>query len=102
MRVGEIFDPVEDAREESYNYGYKEGFIDGYRAKCNKLKRYEWHNIMKNPKDLPNDNVEVLCACGDNKEVYYRLLTAKRNKGFQHVRFSTVIAWKYIDKFEFA
>ncbi|MBQ0079719.1 MAG: hypothetical protein KBS66_07520 [Eubacterium sp.] len=70
MRVGEIFDPVERAREKSYNDGYKEGFVDGYKAKCNELKRYEWHDLRRNPDDLPPNEHEVDIAYERYESMY--------------------------------
>lgn len=68
------------------------------------LKKYRWHDLRKNPADLPEDNKDVLVtikggcvnrtwhdSCG------WRNATAKKARYYSNDR---VIAWKEIEEFE--
>ena len=70
----------------------------------NKQQKYRWHDLRKNPADLPEDNKDVLVtikggcvnrtwhdSCG------WRNATAKKARYYSNDR---VIAWKEIEKFE--
>ena len=40
-----------------------------------------WHDILKNPKDLPESGKEVLvtCICGDNGKIEYFIFITRYN-----------------------
>lgn len=70
----------------------------------NKQQKYRWHDLRKNPADLPEDNKDVLVtikggcvnrtwhdSCG------WRNATAKKARYYSNDR---VIAWKEIEEFE--
>ena len=70
----------------------------------NKQQKYRWHDLRKNPADLPEDNKDVLVtikggcvnrtwhdSCG------WRNATAKKARYYSNDR---VIAWKEIKEFE--
>lgn len=70
----------------------------------NKQQKYRWHDLRKNPADLPEDNKDVLVtikggcvnrtwhdSCG------WRNATAKKAR---HYSDKSVLAWKEIEEFE--
>lgn len=74
MKVGERYDPVESLMAEAFDDGYKEGFADGYNAKSLELSKYAWHDLRKNPDDLPkHDGMYRCCFIENHKEVYLEL-----------------------------
>ncbi len=81
---------------------YQEGFNAGYNA-CliEKVEKYRWHDLRRNPEDLPKHSNAVICAYdGGRDPVFYRLLHAKKNTGFNHVHYAKPIAWREIEPFE--
>ena len=88
-----IYDNDEDlARDKGFNdgqvVGYEEGFNDGAEYGYNKAN--EWHDLRKNPNDLPNATDEVL-VCYKNGYIDTWLYF----KDFKH---EAVIGWKYLPK----
>ena len=75
----------------------KEGFLAGLKT----ARKAMWHNLRKNPKDLPEENQEVL--------VYFTLPDKSRNdimlaefenNDFNFVDLEDVIAWCEIPSFK--
>ena len=48
--------------DETIQNGYLEGFIDGATEV---MKEHKWHDLRKNPKDLPKDDKDVLVYSGE-------------------------------------
>ena len=61
---------VDDIANEVYLAGYHEGFKDCAKARLNVTTisdcpiKYEWHDLRKNPKDLPTEDCKDYLAIG--------------------------------------
>lgn len=62
----ECREDVLEEREEScmtYDEAYKEGYEQGKFDAYAESYRYRWHDLRKNPEDVPNDQRQVYVAC---------------------------------------
>lgn len=92
----------ENTKLETDNYnagleqGYEEGFQDGAKFGYNKAN--EWHDLRKNPNELPNDGELVLA----NNLLYTESVKFGKDKGFgiswktDYFELSGVVFWKEI------
>lgn len=99
-----VYDSDEDyARDSGWNdgevAGYEEGFKDGAEFGYNKAN--EWHDLRKDPTDLPKDNDEKLCFYGKGKVVArycseYGCWETEFNNLVTTFSSSILIAWREI------
>lgn len=90
---------VEPSAEKGFiagaEFGYKKGFEFGVKSneKVNQIVANEWHDLRKNPNDLPKDSIRVLVLTEEKNmadAIYIQ------NEGFKDPDFSnwyTAIAW---------
>lgn len=76
------------------------------------LERYRWHDLRKNPNDLPNGDWDkkILCVVRSPIRFYERYHICHYVRGefigfYEHKKvdsgiFQTVTAWRYIEPFE--
>lgn len=69
---------------------YTDGFNDGYQ------KANEWHDLRKNPNDLPKEKVDVYILYAWKEVDVKHLEWNKEWWGNGHCSFTDVIAWKEI------
>lgn len=74
-----------------------------FETLANKAEKYRWHDLRKNPEDLPKD--EELCLVVDEFENYnIAFLSAHRTSNVwsphRNIAIRQPIAWKYIEPFE--
>lgn len=66
-----------------------------------KAEKYRWHDLRKNPDDLPEIGRLVTCFCAGNQ---YQAMTIDKNKHWNTCialfMTSFVIAWREIEPFE--
>lgn len=87
---------------------YSDGFTDGYKAKERELDKYRWHDLRKDPNDLPKESKQVLVIF-DNGDVSAAFMTLhgrignrviKSWTGYKNVPLEYPIAWCEINPFE--
>ena len=70
------------------------------------LEKYKWHDIRKNPKDLPNKSGEYIVCIKyhtGEKEIgigYYKKITGYWDGSIALMYDGNIIAWKEIEPFE--
>lgn len=83
--------------------------VEAYRVATEaieKLIKYQWHDLRKNPEDLPEEGKDVITCYFYEKrhKFYYEVDTLYWGQWKQSVDYDMdywkVIAWKYIDPFE--
>lgn len=82
------------------NCGYERGFIDGVKYGCNKSN--EWHDLRKNPNDLPpleGKNVSINILTDDGIIAYYSY-GCRMWYDFNNDCLSSPKAWCEIPQFE--
>ena len=74
----------------------KEGFLAGLKA-----GRPQWHDLRKHPKDLPEENKDVLVFFTlPDKSKNDVMITEFENNDFNYVDLQDVIAWCELPKFK--
>lgn len=70
-----------------------------------KQDKYHWHDLLKDPNDLPNIGEKVLCATGNKGgrevQIYRGSHLNSRNESvwkWKHNTHKLPIAWKYIEE----
>ena len=82
--------------EDEVKKGYKEGFLAGLKA-----GRPQWHDLRKDPDDLPEDKEYVLVYTNlTNYYVAEKVENHFMSKGWGFIPMSTVIAWCEIPTFD--
>lgn len=97
-----VYDSEEALNQEvEWNKGYVSGYEDGYLAGA-KENGVVWHDLRKNPDDLPERGYKVLAVYHDFD--YTHLFAYLREDGVWttngHNAFDGIIAWCEIPKFE--
>lgn len=79
--------------EQGFIYGYERGFTEG---------EPKWHDLRKNPDDLPEECQNVLCLCNDIGYKYYCTGHLIYKTWFSNItsKILRVIAWCEIPKFK--
>lgn len=111
MAFSRIDDWIYDNRIND-NYKEVDAEMDIVKKACIKADKYRWHDLRKNPKDLPRQNVQVLCAWQGGTRLwtdtfFYHTEPRKHfRRGDTQVsivgteKFSEegqIVKWKYID-----
>lgn len=70
----------------------------------NKQQKYRWHDLRKNPDDLPEDNKDVLVSVKNGcvnrtRHDFYGWINAT-SKSSYHYSDKSVLAWREIEEFE--
>ena len=79
--------------KEDYKQGFKDGAEFGYNLAKEERKANEWHDLEKNPNDLPENKRSVWCYYGDG---YGKGFYDKDDGGWWiegHIYCSTINAW---------
>jgi hypothetical protein len=74
----------------------RQGFIDGYHE-CQ--KEHEWHDLRKDPNDLPKEDKQYLCLIKSwvgSEKVYACLIYNTQYHSWQE-SYGDVIKWKEIE-----
>ena len=91
-----VYDNDEDlARDSAFNDGFVEGYEEGYLAGA-KENGVVWHDLRKDPNDLPKDNHTYYLVYLDWLGKKYELLRLCEIKTLK----DTVIAWCEIPQFK--
>lgn len=78
---------------------YMEGYNDGYDACIGDTQKYRWHNLRKNPEDLPEENQDVLAyMCYSKTKYEYIVVNANDCQRISESRWEA-LGWKYIEQF---
>ena len=83
-------------------FGYQKGLEFGVKSneKVNQIVANEWHNLEKNPNDLPENERNVWCYYGDG---YGKGHYDKDSKGWWiegHLYCSAIDAWCELPKYD--
>lgn len=66
---------------------------------------YRWHDLRKNPEDLPEERSHVICCHGGKRKYYTATWFCKNafwcaDEEYGSFPYEDVIAWRYIEPFE--
>ncbi|MBO7123260.1 MAG: hypothetical protein J6V90_08280 [Treponema sp.] len=85
----------------SFKDGAEFGYQEGLKAKINATTisdcpiKDEWHRLGKNPNDLPDEDVPVLCVRGSN--IYVAWYSNNEWRGTRWEQVKKPYAWKEIE-----
>ena len=93
---------------------YSEGYDDGYDACKLDYEKYHWHDLRKNPEDLPKEGMVIIATDGTNyfggkifnrhagvsfETILYKTNDYRRSDE-SYIEGSDLIAWAEIELFE--
>ena len=92
-----LIDEDEFERLEMFDENVEEAYLAGLKA----ARQEKWHDLRKNPDDLPEENQEVLVLFTLPDKSKNDVITAQfENNDFNFVDLQDVIAWCEIPTFE--
>lgn len=92
---------TEKIYERGFVAGHKSGYQESLKAKINATTisdcpvKDEWHRLGKNPNDLPDEDVPVLCVRGGN--IYVAWYSNNEWRGTRWEQVKKPYAWKEIE-----